>query len=102
MPLIFADEFWSTLAHPSDGFVVLVSVLAFVLFLLVCVVGGIIAHLRKTEIETSLKHEMIERGMSVEEIERVLAARINGSGKGECDWTDPVPKSVPDSPRADL
>ncbi len=29
---------------------------------------------RKTEIEASLKHEMLQRGMSADEIERVLAA----------------------------
>jgi hypothetical protein len=36
---------------------------------------------RRTEIEASLKHEMISRGMSADEIERVLRASMAG---GRC------------------
>jgi hypothetical protein len=36
---------------------------------------------RRTEMEVSLKHEMITRGMSADEIERVLRASMRG---GRC------------------
>jgi hypothetical protein len=34
---------------------------------------------KKAELDTSLKRDMVARGMSVEEIERVLAAKNRGS-----------------------
>jgi hypothetical protein len=34
---------------------------------------------RRTEIEAALKQDMLNRGMSAEEIERVLRARLSGS-----------------------
>jgi len=36
---------------------------------------------RRAELEASLKHEMIERGMSAGEIERVLQASSRGASK---------------------
>ncbi|NLE57926.1 MAG: hypothetical protein GX616_06165 [Planctomycetes bacterium] len=39
-----------------------------------CVVGTLWYKIRKTLSENDLKRTMVERGMSVEEIERVLAA----------------------------
>ncbi len=47
---------------------------------LICVVPSISYYLyrwRKTEIEADLKHAMIARGMSADEIERVLKARVS-------------------------
>ena len=41
---------------------------------MVIVVGVFIFHARKHESDNELKRSMIERGMSAEEIERVLAA----------------------------
>jgi hypothetical protein len=41
---------------------------------LVATICGFIHNFRKHESEMNLKHEMIARGMSAEEIERVLAA----------------------------
>jgi hypothetical protein len=79
MPLIFASDIWPTLANPSQGFIVLVLVVAFLLFVVVSMAGGYWFKLRKTEIEASLKREMIAQGMSAEEIERVLAARVGES-----------------------
>jgi hypothetical protein len=40
--------------------------------------------LRKNEQELSLKSQMIERGMSADEIERVLAAKSSGKTKTMC------------------
>jgi hypothetical protein len=49
---------------------------------LICIVPSVSYYLykwRKTEIEADLKHAMIARGMSADEIERVLKARISPS-----------------------
>jgi hypothetical protein len=51
--------------------------------LLICIVPSISYYLykwRKTELEADLKHDMIARGMSAEEIERVLSARMSPPG----------------------
>ena len=37
------------------------------------------SRLRRTEIEAALKQDMLNRGMSADEIERVLRAPLNGS-----------------------
>ncbi|HEY2761549.1 MAG TPA: hypothetical protein VGI75_12420, partial [Pirellulales bacterium] len=42
---------------------------------IIAIVGSFIYHFRKREAEINLKHEMIARGMSADEIERVLAAK---------------------------
>jgi hypothetical protein len=47
---------------------------------LICCVPSISYYLykwRKTELETELKRDMIARGMSAEEIERVLGAKLS-------------------------
>jgi hypothetical protein len=41
---------------------------------LTAIIGGLIYKFRKREAVINLKHEMIARGMSVDEIERVLKA----------------------------
>lgn len=46
------------------------------------IVSSVLQHMRKSrvaEMEASLKAQMIERGMSAEEIERVLRARTTSS-----------------------
>ncbi len=51
---------------------------------IVAILGGIWYKIRATVSENDLKRTMVERGMSVEEIERVLAARpsdAKGSAK---------------------
>jgi hypothetical protein len=47
-----------------------------ILVSLVVVIGAIWHQFRKSDIEGFLKRDMIARGMSADEIERVLAARI--------------------------
>lgn len=47
----------------------------------VAIVGGLWYKLRKMLSENDLKRTMVERGMSVEEIERVLAAHTPESRK---------------------
>jgi hypothetical protein len=56
---------------------------------LICVVPSISFYLykwRKTELETELKRDMIARGMSADEIERVLGAKLSsGEDKSPCE-----------------
>jgi hypothetical protein len=57
----------------------------------ICVAIGVpvVAHywfaLRRHEMDTELKRSMVERGMSAEEIERVLAAKSAGDEEDEED-----------------
>jgi hypothetical protein len=51
----------------------------------VAVVGGIWSGVRKKEIAAGLKHDMLERGMSAEDIRMVLDAGKKNSGIAACD-----------------
>jgi hypothetical protein len=44
---------------------------------LVTIIGGIWYQLERTRSRNELKRSMVERGMSADEIERVLAARVS-------------------------
>jgi hypothetical protein len=56
-----------------------------IVFLALTLLAGMIgwhmlqSRVRRTEIEGALKQDMLNRGMSADEIERVLRARLNGS-----------------------
>jgi hypothetical protein len=54
--------------------IALVSVGGGLLIALVAVAGGMWSNVRKAEIEADLKHEMLNRGMSAEEIRTVIDA----------------------------
>jgi hypothetical protein len=54
--------------------IALVSVSGGLLIGLVAVAGGLWTSVRKAEIEADLKHEMLNRGMSAEEIRAVIDA----------------------------
>ena len=41
---------------------------------LTAIIGGLWYHIEKVKSNNALKHRMIEQGLSVEEIERVMAA----------------------------
>jgi hypothetical protein len=47
---------------------------------------------RQAELEASLKHEMLQRGMSAEEIRGVLAASLGGGSSKKC-WQSQSHKS---------
>ena len=81
MPLIIAEGIGEILQHPSENLVLLLFVLGGVLVMLVFAVGAVWHQFRKSDIEASLKHEMIQRGMSADEIERVMAAKMSGKVK---------------------
>jgi hypothetical protein len=52
---------------------------------LVAVAGGLWLENRKVEIAAGLKHDMLDRGMSAEEIRLVLDARKRRSDVSACD-----------------
>ena len=61
---------------PSDTFVFWGAIAA------ICIVPSVLFYLRgvkQDQLEAELKRDMIARGMSAEEIERVLAAKSGGS-----------------------
>jgi hypothetical protein len=61
---------------PSDAFVFWGAIAA------ICIVPSVLFYLRgvkQDQLEAELKRDMIARGMSAEEIERVLAAKSGGS-----------------------
>jgi hypothetical protein len=58
-----------------EAFVALVLIFGgCVVVAIIAVIGGMIYHFRKHEAELNLKHEMISRGMSADEIKTVLEA----------------------------
>jgi hypothetical protein len=59
--------------------IALVSVGGGLLIALVAVAGGLWTAVRKAEIEADLKHEMLNRGMSAEEILMVIHAGTDRS-----------------------
>jgi hypothetical protein len=61
--------------------IALVSVSGGLLIGLVAVLGGIWSDVRKREILAGLKHDMLDRGMSPEEIRTVLEAGTKRAGK---------------------
>jgi hypothetical protein len=61
--------------------IALVSVTGGLSIALVAVLGGIWSDVRKREIVAGLKHDMLDRGMSPEEIRTVLDAGTKRSGK---------------------
>ena len=65
------DEFFALLFIFGGGAVVAI----------VAIIGSLVYHYRKREAEFHLKQEMIARGMSADEIERVLAATTKSSAK---------------------
>jgi hypothetical protein len=51
----------------------------------VAIIGGIWSDVRKKEIAAGLKHDMLERGMSAEDIRMVLDGGKKNSGIAGCD-----------------
>ena len=58
----------------GDEVLVIVVVVIVFSFLLIVSIAGIWRAHRRTEIEASLKQDMLDRGMSADEIEKVLKA----------------------------
>jgi len=66
---------------PHDVPAIVFSALAFVAGLVVWLTYQWRLH-RRTEIEAALKQDMLNRGMSAEEIERVMRASLHGNRNG--------------------
>ena len=67
-------------------FIALVAVVGGLLMPLVAIIGGLTYKHRKLHLEAALKQQMIERGMSAEEIKEVLGA---GSAHRKCSRMNP-------------
>ena len=70
-------------------------------FLTLSAVVGTLANswtkVRRAEIEAALKHDMIERGMSAEDIQKVLEASARGKRQEPC---EPHPDTAAHVPQA--
>lgn len=62
----------------NDIYFVAIPIGAGMIIALVAILTGYHRKMIRDDMEATLKMEMIERGMSADEIERVLAARLSG------------------------
>lgn len=78
-------SFFEWLSHmdPAIGILLAIFIPAGIIGI-VAIVGSFWVGARRTELEASLKLEMISRGMSAEDIERVLQARLGGGDSEKC------------------
>jgi hypothetical protein len=65
------------------AFIALVAVVGGFLIPLVAIIGGLMYKHRKLQVEAALKQQMIERGMSAEEIKEVMGAGRSGKAHGK-------------------
>jgi hypothetical protein len=63
------------------AFIAVIAVIGTFLIPITAIIGGLIYKHRKLQVEAALKHEMIERGMSADEILQVLEASNSGRGR---------------------
>ena len=77
---------------PHDVAAIVFSALAFVAGLVVWLTYQWRLH-RRTEIEAALKQDMLDRGMSAEDIERVMRASLGGSANGLDQTSGAVPRA---------
>jgi hypothetical protein len=73
------QDFLSQAAAHGDAVSLLFIVLAFTAGTTIWLASLWFRH-RRLEMETALKQDMLNRGMSAEEIERILRARMGGDG----------------------
>jgi hypothetical protein len=71
-------------------FIALVSVVGGLMIPLVAIIGGLMYKHRKLNVEAALKQQMIERGMSSDEIKEVLQASISDKPRRGCSRTSSV------------
>jgi hypothetical protein len=70
-------------------FIALVAVVGGLLIPLVAIIGGLTYKCRKLQVEAALKQQMIERGMSVDEIKEVIGASRSGKAHPKCSRLSP-------------
>jgi hypothetical protein len=78
MSIFFAD-LESFFSHLNSGTLIFWG--AVVIMSIVPTISWCVVHWHKHEIDAQLKHEMIARGMSADEIERILSAKSAPTGK---------------------
>ena len=70
-------------------FIALVAVVGGLLIPLVAIIGGLTYKHRKLQVEAALKQQMIERGMSADEIKEVIGASRSGKAHRKCSRMNP-------------
>src|SRR5690348_6907429 len=75
-------EFISQIGVPA--FITLVAIVGGLLVPLTAIIGAFTYKHRRLHVEAALKQQMIERGMSVEEIKEVLAASMSRKAGRRC------------------
>jgi hypothetical protein len=68
----------------ADYFIGLVAIVGGLLIPLTAIIGGLLYKHRRLSVEAALKQQMIERGMSAEEIKEVLQASIADKPRHGC------------------
>ena len=74
-------------------FIALVSVVGGLLIPLSAIIGGLTYKHRKLQVEAALKQQMIERGMSADEIQEVIRAAKPGKAHRTCSRRNPLEAS---------
>ena len=70
-------------------FIALVALVGGLLIPLVAIIGGLYVTHRKFQVEAALKQQMLERGMSAEEIKEVIGASRSGKAHRKCSRLSP-------------
>ena len=70
-------------------FIALVALVGGLLIPLVAIIGGLMYKHRKLQVEAALKQQMIERGMSADEIKEVIGASRSGKAHRNCSRMNP-------------
>jgi hypothetical protein len=77
----------------SDNFIGLVAVVGGLLIPLVAIIGACTYKHRRLSVEAALKQQMIERGMSADEIKEVLQASMSDKAGRRCSRANPARES---------
>ena len=75
------------------AFIALVALVGGLLIPLVAIIGGLMYKHRKLQVEAALKQQMIERGMSADEIKEVIRAARPGKEHRRCSRRNPLETS---------
>jgi hypothetical protein len=74
-------------------FFALIALVGGLLIPLVAIIGGLTYKYRRLRVEAALKQQMIERGMSADEIKEVIGAKRSGRAHHKCSRMNPLETS---------
>jgi len=77
-----------------ERFIGLVAVVGGLLIPIVAIIGGLIYKHRRLSVEAALKQQMIERGMSADEIRAVLEASVSDKPDSKCSRAERSAESI--------